>query len=217
MKKRFGKPMASWVGAGLALLSSTQALSSPVISELYYDAVGSDAGLVFLELVGAPGSSLAGLVIEAINGTGGSVYKSVELSGAFPADGVFVIGDDDAGTTAVPDADLLADVDLQNGPDSVVLRDGTTVLDALGYGEFSAGDVFAGEGTPAPAVPAGASLARFNPFLDSGDNGADFVMLDTPTPGVVPEASPVPLPASALLFGSGILSLLVSRRSAKGI
>jgi hypothetical protein len=183
MKKRFGKPMASWVGAGLALLSSTQALSSPVISELYYDAVGSDAGLVFLELVGAPGSSLAGLVIEAINGTGGSVYKSVELSGAFPADGVFVIGDDDAGTTAVPDADLLADVDLQNGPDSVVLRDGTTVLDALGYGEFSAGDVFAGEGTP----------------------------------GVVPEASPVPLPASALLFGSGILSLLVSRRSAKGI
>ena len=44
----------------LALLPVT-AQALPVISEFFYDAVGSDDGLSFVELYGTPGSSLAGL------------------------------------------------------------------------------------------------------------------------------------------------------------
>jgi hypothetical protein len=211
MKKWNQRRIALLLTGSLGLIGST-ALASPVISELFYDAPGSDAGLVFVELFGTPGDSLDGLLLEAINGSGGTVYKTISLSGAFPLDGVFVIGDENGGSTQVAGADFIADVDFQNGPDSVVLRDAVAVLDAVAYGSFDAGDVFAGEGTAAPAAAAGASIARFNPWVDTGDNGADFVLLDVPTPGAVPALSSVPLPASAVLFGSGLLSLLVSRR-----
>jgi hypothetical protein len=90
------------------------------------------------------------------------------------------------------------------------------VLDAVGYGSFSVGDVFAGEGSPAPDPAAGGSIARFDPRIDSGDNGSDFVALATPTPGVVPGASPVPVPAALWLFGSGLLPMLLSGRRREG-
>lgn len=211
MNKRIGKCAAVLSAASLSLIT-TAVPASPVISELFYDAPGSDAGLVFVELFGVPGESLDGLVLEGINGSGGTVYKTISLGGTIPADGVFVIGDDSGATTAVPDADLIADVDFQNGPDSVVLRAGELVLDALGYGSFGPDDVFAGEGGAAPGAPAGASIARFNPAVDSDDNAADFMLLDVPTPGAVPAVATVPLPPAVVLFGSGLLSLLVTRR-----
>lgn len=213
MSKRFRKSVALMVGGGMGLMGAFAAEASPVISELFYDAVGSDAGLAFVELFGTPGESLEGLLLEGINGSGGTIYKTIALGGVIPADGVFLIGDDDGGSTAVPGADLIADVDFQNGPDSVVLKSTDAVVDAVGYGDFGLDDVFAGEGSPAPGAPAGASIARFNPFLDTDNNGVDFGVLDTATPGAVPSVSAVPLPASALLFGSGVLSLLISRRS----
>ena len=155
---------------------------------------------------------LDGLLLEGVNGTGGSVYLSVPLSGSIPADGVFVIADDaGGGTTLVGNADLVADADFQNGPDSILLRDGDTVLDAVGYGDFSSA-VFAGEGSPAVAVPAGSSLARLNPSLDTDDNLADFTALALPTPGTVP-VSAVPLPAPLGLLLSGLAGLgVVARR-----
>lgn len=188
--------------------------ASPVISELYYDASGPDSGLVFVELYGTPGTVLDSYRLEGINGTGGTVYSSVALSGVIPADGVFVIGDDDAGTTLVANADMIASIDYQNGPDSVVLRDDTAIFDAVGYGVFGASDIFAGEGSPAPDPVSGSSIARLNPALDSNDNSADFSVLDTPTPGSVPaQVSAVPVPAAAYLFGSGLLGLAtVARR-----
>ena len=61
--------------------------------------------------------------------------------------------------------------DFQNGPDSVVLRDALgTAVDALGYGIFAAGEVFAGEGSPAPDPAAGSSLARVFADVDTDDN-----------------------------------------------
>ncbi|UCE76523.1 MAG: hypothetical protein JSU62_11855 [Gammaproteobacteria bacterium] len=215
MKKCIERRIALLLTGGLGLISSA-AVASPVISELFYDAPGSDAGLAFVELFGTPGDSLDGLLLEGINGSGGTVYKTIGLGGVFPLDGVFVIGDESGGSTQVANADLIADVDFQNGPDSVVLRDAAAVLDAVAYGNFGVGDVSAGEGSAAPAALAGSSIARFNPWLDTGDNGADFVLLATPTPGVVPSVSAVPLPASAVLFASGLLSLLVSRRGLTG-
>lgn len=188
--------------------------AAPLISELFYDASGSDAGLAFVELFGSPGESLDGLVLDGVNGGNGSVYTSLVLSGVIPGDGVFVIGDDaGGGITSVAGADLVADVDYQNGPDSVVLRDAAGVLDAVGYGSFGASDIFAGEGNAVPGPSAGSSLARANPLLDSNDNSVDFIALTSPTPGNVPVVSSVPLPAAFWLFGAGLMAMTsVARR-----
>ena len=194
--------------------ASAPAGAAPVISELFYDASGSDAGLTFVELYGAPGESLDGLVLEGVNGSNGSVYTSFALSGVIPGDGVFVIGDDDgSGSTAVTDADLVGPVDYQNGPDSVVLRDSVSIVDAVGYGSFAATDIFAGEGDAAPDPAAGGSIARIYPALDTNNNSADFSALAVPTPGSVPVISSVPLPAGIQLFASGLVGLVsVARR-----
>jgi hypothetical protein len=132
-----------------------------------------------------------------------------------PADGVFLIGDDaGGGATSVAGADFIGDVDYQNGPDSVVLRNASGILDAVGYGSFTASDIFTGEGGAAPDPLAGSSIARFNPLLDSNDNSVDFVVLTEPTPGSVPAVSSVPLPTAIWLFGSGLLGVIsVGRRS----
>ncbi len=199
--------------AGLLVLAllPAPAQALPVISEFFYDAVGSDDGLSFVELYGTPGSSLAGLALEGVNGSNGAVGPSLALSGVIPADGIFVVADaTSGGLTQVANADLLLDFDFQNGPDSVVLRDGGTVLDALGYGVFAAGEVNAGEGAPAADPAAGASLARRFADVDTGDNAADFITLDTPTPGSAPLA--VPEPASASLLGAGLAGLAARRR-----
>ncbi|HEY5656646.1 MAG TPA: PEP-CTERM sorting domain-containing protein [Myxococcota bacterium] len=196
----------NWTGlaAALCMALTPEAGSALVISELFYDAVGVDDGLSFVELYGAPGTSLDGLVVEGINGANGAVTHSLVLSGAVPDDGIFVLADGvDGGASFVPDADLVLDFDFQNGPDSVALRSGEVVLDALGYGVFAPGDVFAGLGTPAPDVPAGASLARRFANVNSGDNFADFIALDVPTPGSAPLVG-VPEPGTALLVAAGL-------------
>jgi hypothetical protein len=189
------------------LPATAQAL--PVISEFFYDAVGSDDGLSFVELHGAPGTSLVGLTLEGVNGSNGAIGPALALTGEIPADGIFVVADAMAGgQTLVAGADLLLDFDFQNGPDSVVLRAGSAILDALAYGAFAPGEVFAGEGAPAADPAAGASLARRYADVDTGDNAADFITLDPPTPGSAP-LSAVPEPASAPLLGAGLAGLAV--------
>ncbi len=161
------------------------------ISEVFYDPAGSDNGLVFVELYGASGLSLDGYRVEGVNGSGGAVGPTLSLTGSIPGDGFFVIADLDGATTAVPNADLTLNFDFQNGPDSIVLRDpADSIVDALGYGSFGAGDVFAGEGSPAPDPPSGQSVARLFANVDTNDNGVDFVALETPTPGGGPIAVP---------------------------
>jgi hypothetical protein len=214
--KLFGKCIGLLAGTGFGV-ASVAASAAPVISELLYDATGTDAGAVFVELLGAPGESLDGLFLDGVNGSGataGDVYKTIPLGGVISGDGVFVIGDGSGGMTSVPNADLVADVDFQNGPDSVVLRTASTILDAVGYGVFGSGDVFAGEGTAAPDPASGSSLARLNFLLDTDDNSVDFSVLETPTPGIVPAAGAVPLPASLLLLLSGMIPLMVPRQAA---
>ena len=212
MKRNISKPAAQCLLAISGALAMTAVQSQPVISEVLYDAAGTDNGNVFVELFGIPGTILDGLLLEGVNGSDGSVYSSVMLSGVIPADGVFVVGDDSGdGSTLVGNADLVMNVDFQNGPDSVVLRDSLGVLDALGYGDFTGG-VFAGEGNPAADVPGGFSLARVNPLLDSNDNLVDFISLAIPTPGSVP-VSAVPVPPAVMLFLSGMAGLIgVARR-----
>lgn len=198
--------------AALALCGARGASATPVISEVYYDAVGSDNGQSFVEIYGIAGSILDDLTLEGVNGSNGVVGPTISLSGIFPTDGVFVVADlDGEGLTWVANADQLANFDFQNGPDSIVLLSGGVVIDAVGYGVFSVGEVFAGEGTPAADAPAGSSLARQFADLDQDDNSLDFVVLGTPTPGTV-ELMPVPEPGSGLLTMLGLIGIGVRRR-----
>ncbi|MCR9097595.1 MAG: PEP-CTERM sorting domain-containing protein [bacterium] len=194
------------VGAG-------PAAAAALLSEVYYDAPGSDDGAVFVELSGPAGFVLDGWVIEGVNGSNGAVGPSIPLSGAIGADGLFVLADRFSdGTTGVANADLLANFDFQNGPDSVVLRDAAALVrDALGYGVFDADEIFAGEGSAAPDGVAGESLARVFADLDTDDNALDFVLLSSPTPGEAPFAV-VPEPATGLLMALGLAGLSAAGR-----
>ena len=101
---------------GGTLPSTAAAL--PLISEVFYDAVGSDDGQSFVELYATPGTDLTGLLVEGVNGANGAVTVSIALSGVVPDDGFFVVADaQGAGPTLVPEADLVASFDFQNGPD----------------------------------------------------------------------------------------------------
>lgn len=198
------------VGVALWMAASAQAL--PILSELYYDAPGSDDGQSFVELAGTPGTSLEGYVLEGVNGSNGAVGPTIVLSGSIGANGLFVVADQMSdGSTTVAGADLLANFDFQNGPDSVVLRQGAVVADALGYGVFAPSEFFAGEGMAAIDVSAGESLTRLFANVDTDDNATDFVASLTPTPGTANFAA-VPEPASAMLLGLGLGGLALGGR-----
>lgn len=197
---------------GVALLAAVSAQALPLLSELYYDAPGSDDGLSFVELAGSPGTSLEGYVLEGVNGSNGAVGPTIVLSGSIGSNGLFVVGDQMSdGSTMVVGANLLANFDFQNGPDSVVLRQAEVLVDALGYGVFGPSEIFAGEGAAAPDVTAGASLARLFANIDTDDNASDFVVLSTPTPGTA-DFAPIPEPTAAMLLGLGLAGLAVGER-----
>lgn len=206
--RTYSRVIGGWVG--LLCLVATGGEAMPLLSEVYYDAPGSDDGQVFVELAGLPGTSLEGYALEGINGSNGAAGPTILLGGTIGSSGLFVVADRTAaGSTSVVGADLLANFDFQNGPDSIVLRLGDSIVDALGYGVFSASEVFAGEGRPAVDAAAGESLARRFANLDTGDNASDFVVLSTPTPGTA-DFSPVPEPGTALLLGIGLSGLALA-------
>lgn len=175
------------------------------INEVYINPPGTDIGC-YVELYFPGGSTLSGYSLVGVNGFDGTDYSSIDLSAySIPADGYFVIAQD----SNVPDADLIdANVNFQNGPDSIQLRQGAIVIDAIGYGEFTGGTFFAGEGSPAPAYFTGeASHSRLPDGFDTNDNLVDFQSGqltagsanlpggggDTPTPGPT-ETQPTPTP-----------------------
>jgi hypothetical protein len=197
----------AFAALAIALGLPSTAAALPLISEVFYDASGSDNGLSFVEIVGTPGGLLDGYTIEAVNGSNGAITHSLDLLGTIPADGIFVLADDVGdGTSLVAGADQILNFDFQNGPDSVLLIDGTGVVDAVGYGVFGSGEFFAGEGLPAADAPAGSSLARRFADLDTDDNASDWVVLAQPTPGSAP-LQPVPEPSLPALFAAGLVVL----------
>lgn len=187
------------------------------ISELFYDAVGPDDGLTFIEIYGPPGRILDGVVLIGVNGRDGSETHRFALDGyRVPLDRFLVLADTySGGGTGVAQADyLIPGMDFQNGPDSVLLRFGGSVLDALGYGEFGLGEVFSGEGRSAADAVAGSSLERRYADLDTDDNLLDFQVSPTPSPGsgavrgselVAPESR------SLALVGLGLLLVALWR------
>ena len=167
----------------IVLLTPQLTFSQPRLQEILYDGVGTDADDAFTEIVGSPGLSLDGWRLVGVNGGNGEIYRDVDLTGAvIPADSVLVIATSGAAGAVLDERDFIANVDWQNGPDAVQLRDSTgAVTDALQYGD--AGTFNSGEGMPATPASAGKSLSRDRSSTDTDDNATDFSILAPPTPG----------------------------------
>ncbi len=167
---------------------SIVAVVSPVINEIVYETAGTDVGC-FIEILGPPGLDLTGYTLDAVNGNDGTVTAVASLAGhTIGASGHFVLAQDATVSVAAGSNKLIkAAADLQNGPDSVVLKSGGAVVDALGYGSFAAGQVFAGEKLSATATSG--SLCRIPSGKDSGDNSVDFAGC-APTPGASNKLAP---------------------------
>ena len=123
------------------LIGATQA--QVVINEVDADQIGTDAA-EFIELYGAPGQSLNGMVMVWFNGANGTSYKTIDLSGnVIPASGYFVLGNAGVANVNV----TFSGTPLQNGSDGIAIYtataaawpNGTAVsavglVDALVYG-----------------------------------------------------------------------------------
>ena len=101
----------------------TVAAAAPVfINELHYDNDGADTG-EFVEVAGPAGTDLAGWSIELVNGSNGTAYDTIALSGS--------LTDQDDGFGALS----FAQAGIQNGsPDGLALVDPIgTVVEFLSY------------------------------------------------------------------------------------
>jgi len=163
-----------------------------------YNTTGYPDTDAFVEIHGPAGTNLTGVSLVGVNGSNGGDYGKVRLTGAIGSDGLYVVAHSAAQPFIADVADMTSNnVDYQNGPDSVQLRFGAIVLDAVAYGDFGIDDVFAGEGTAHPETNANESLFRDSAFTDTQNNLADFAT-DVPSPGA---PTPVPVPLVAALTG----------------
>lgn len=182
-----------WCLVAMVVMLWTPGWGQIVINELYYDSPGTDAGC-FTELKGPPGTNLNGYTLVGVNGDGGSEYATIDLSGhTIPGDGYFVVAQDNT----VLNYDMIdTGTNWQNANyqgtgegDNVLLKQGTTVIDAVGYGTFTPAGTFVGEGDPAPDVT-GASIGRSPDGVDTNNNADDFAEFASPTPGVTNGGGP---------------------------
>jgi endonuclease I/fibronectin type 3 domain-containing protein len=96
--------------------------ATPWINEFHYDNKGGDQG-EFVEIAGLAGTDVSGWTVVGYNGSGGTVYGSVALTGSIP---------DQAAGFGTRWVDFPG---LQNGsPDGIALVDATgTVVDFIAY------------------------------------------------------------------------------------
>lgn len=176
--------------------------SAVVINEILYNIPGPDVDATtmeaksFIELRGQPGKDLSGWEVRLVNGSNGMPYETLTLpqGSSIGSSGYVLIVTDKpvryldllvfAGTPVFALIPTSSTSDgIQNGPDNVELYDAMGMkMDALGYGEFGANDIFTGEGSSPGRVYENRSLGRINGAADTNDNSADFVSL-FPTPG----------------------------------
>jgi hypothetical protein len=164
-----------------AVLAACAAPDRPILAEVFYDAIGDDAGHEFVELFNPSGRAapLAGLVLEAGDGAGAGRWTARWTGGAgdtLPPGSRFVVG----GAAVVPVPDAIASLDLQNGPDAVRLRWPDGAVEVVGYGALAFAEYACG--APAVDAPSGQSLARVPDASDQGSNALDF-RAAPPSPG----------------------------------
>jgi len=149
-----------------------------VINEIDYDQPGTD-GSEFVEIRnnGDIPTDLTGWTLELVNGNGGAIYSSFDLSGyILSADDYFVVCGDAANVTNC-DLDVSPDTNLiQNGaPDAVGLRYNGTLIDAVSYEGDTAGYTEgSGVGLEDNSGVENAGISRFPDGVDTDQNNVDF-------------------------------------------
>lgn len=179
-----------------------------LINEIFYNPAGqdvddkgdndpsNDTSSSFIEISGPPGFDVSGWEVRLINGSTNMTYQSIVLppNSALDGYGFVVISTDKAdsfftalaftGNFVLPAIPVSGTDDgIQNGSEGVELYNASgTKVDALGYGNFDAGETFMGEGMPARGA-SGRSIGRVPGQPDTNDNSVDFISF-FPTPGL---------------------------------
>lgn len=149
---------------------------STVINEVVYNTSDS---INFIELKGDPELNLSGYSVHFMKGyEPGDYFPAVSLNGmSIGKSGYFVFHDKD--TSGIPNNTShyeFADLNVHNGPNSVVLMKGSDVVDAVGYGNFG-GNIKYNHGEGQPAIGTNhsdVSLSRMPDGEDTDNNDADF-------------------------------------------
>lgn len=156
----------------LVLLCAYFTSAQVVINELDADQTGTDT-TEFIELLGAPNTSLDGLVAVFFNGNDDLSYAAFDLTGSTDANGFYILG-----TDSITGADVVLGTDntIQNGADAIAIYTGssadwpndsaittTGLIDAIVYGTNDGDD---------PELLAGlGETIQWNE--DANNNGAD--------------------------------------------
>jgi predicted extracellular nuclease len=208
---------------GLLTFTSSLAFTSNaavIINEIDYDQPGTDTA-EFIELFnsGTSAVSLDNYVVELINGSNTSSYRTIDLSGfSINSNGYFVMCGDASQVTNCNYSFTSTNSWFQNGaPDAVGLYENSVLLDSLSYEgglmPLTEGDILSVSDNNTDIT----SISRIPNGLDSNDNYSDF-QLGCITPGSAnitgtgdcssPQVSAVPVPAAAWLFASGMIGLV---------
>ena len=169
-------------------------LGEIMLNEIKYSPKGDS----FIELWGTPGGSLSCFRLLPINGGADGADCKNEAAFQFEqdhiigADGYFVLTHEEETWSDV----VTSKANLQDGPDGLQLQVTNTgqVLDSLTYGgPLEACDTPVMEGTsPAPAHGETSSIGRVYDHQDTNNNGFDWGLCPTPTPGETNSCPPPP-------------------------
>lgn len=176
------------------------------INEIHYDNDGADEN-EFVELAGTAGVDLDGWTLLLYNGSNGTTYASMVLSG--------VLGDENG--TGFGALAFSFDSIQNGGPDGVALADADGgLVQLLSYeGQFVAST---GPATGATSIDVGVFESTTTPvghslqLVGSGNSVADFVWSgpESASPGLLnndQQLTAVPLPAALPMF-AGALAVL---------
>ena len=180
--------------AGFAMQPATA--QSVFINEIHYDNTGTDVNEA-IEVAGPAGTDLTGWSLVLYNGSNGTVYKTLALSGA--------ITDQQGGFGTVN----LPAIGLQNGsPDGIALVDaGSTVIQFLSYE-----GAFTGVGGPADgmlstdigvAESSSAALGDSLQLFGAGSSYSHFSWADS-------AANTFGLPNNGQSFGDGSATVIIN-------
>lgn len=162
----------------LAMIMFSQfALGEVLITEVLYDPVNTENGgeAVLLYNTGTSSVDVSGWTLSTSASVSDATLppNTQILPGGYLliADSGFSLDKDES---SWPDADHEENLILSNSDDGVALKDGNTVIDAVGWGDATNIDSSLYEGTPHTGTVEGESLRRTD-SLDTNDNSVDFV------------------------------------------
>jgi len=171
-------------------LAYTAIADHVVISEVYYDAV-DESDSEFVELYNPTGAAvnISGWTINDSSG----IEATIPASSSIPSHGFFLIADGgwSAGKddSTWPNADVEDEMSLANTNNGIVLKNGSNIIDAVGWG--SPTDLNLYEGIALASVSNGNSSERKSSPThnelegngwDTNNNSADFVIRTVPQP-----------------------------------